>query len=177
MDELQQIILSNANLAALLSDSYLISPDIVVGRYPVSDKEINQAGEVVDPSSPTGRLSPLRESNYSPAHMILHAIISCKWTLRSDRAQNIRAEALNLIRYRRGHTPHAVAVVAEPLPTRIASIALGTGDLDCIYHFALYELEKAVQETHNEDQQDILKTLLVGRRLRDISDLPLDLAI
>jgi len=95
--------------------------------------------------------------------------------IRSDRSQNIRTEAMNLIRNRKGHTPHIVAVTAEPLPTRIASLALGTGDLDCVYHMALHELEIAVK--NNEDQQEMLRTLIAGKRLRDISDLPFDLAV
>ena len=73
--------------------------------------------------------------------------------------------------------PHILAVTAEPLPTRIASLALGTGDLDCVYHFALPELTEAIREIDNEDQMDMLSTLVEGRRLRDISDLPFDLAI
>ena len=60
---------------------------------------------------------------------------------------------------------------------RIASIALGTGDVDCVYHFALYELQAAIEELQNEDQADMLRMLISGRRLRDISDLPFDLAI
>lgn len=60
---------------------------------------------------------------------------------------------------------------------RIASLALGTGELDCVYHFALYELQQAVRATGNDDQNEMLETLIQGRRLRDISDLPLDLAI
>ena len=59
---------------------------------------------------------------------------------------------------------------------RIASIALGTGDLDCVYHFALPELVQSVHEAENEDQLEMLNTLVDGRRLRDISDLPFDLA-
>ena len=70
-----------------------------------------------------------------------------------------------------------MAVTAEPLPTRIASLALGTGDLDCTYHFALYELQAAIAEINNDDQMDMLHTLINGKRLRDISDLPFDLAI
>jgi hypothetical protein len=62
------------------------------------------------------------------------------------------------------------------MPTRLASIAMGTGDLDCTYHAALPELLKAVEEIQNESQEDMLKTLVDGRRLRDISDLPFDLA-
>jgi hypothetical protein len=53
---------------------------------------------------------------------------------------------------------------------------LGTGDLDCVYHFALPELMQAVLETDNGDQQEMLNTLVGGRRLRDIADLPFDLA-
>ena len=75
------------------------------------------------------------------------------------------------------YTPHIVVVTAEPLPTRLATLALGTGDLDCIYHFALAELRAAVSEIHNADQLEMLNLLIEGRRLRDISDLPFDLAI
>ena len=107
----------------------------------------------------------------------MHASISCKWTIRSDRSQNTRTEALNLIRNRKGRLPHIVAVTAEPLPTRLAALALGTGDLDCVYHFALHELQDSIKEINNEDQLDMLMMLIDGRRLRDISDLPFDLAI
>jgi hypothetical protein len=89
----------------------------------------------------------------------------------------VRLEALNLIRNRKGHTPHIALVTAEPLPTRLASVALGTGDLDCVYHFALPELYRAVQDVGSEDQLDMLKGMVEGSRLRDISDLPFDLAI
>jgi hypothetical protein len=34
-----------------------------------------------------------------------------------------------------------------------------------------------VAEVRNEDQQEMLNTMINGRRLRDISDLVLDLAI
>ena len=67
-------------------------------------------------------------------------------------------------------------MTAEPYANRIASLALGTGDLDCVYHFALYELAGAIEETGYEDQLDLLKMMIEGRRLRDISDLPFDLA-
>ncbi|MCI6794935.1 MAG: NgoMIV family type II restriction endonuclease [Lachnospiraceae bacterium] len=68
-------------------------------------------------------------------------------------------------------------VTGEPLPSRLSSLALGTGDIDCVYHFALYELIDAVKDTGAEDSIEILKILVEGKRLRDISDLPLDLAI
>jgi hypothetical protein len=82
-----------------------------------------------------------------------------------------------LIRNRKGSLPHIVAVTAEPLPTRIAAIALGTGDLDCVYHFALPELKQSLLELGNEDQLDMLNVMIDGMRLRDISDLPFDLAV
>jgi len=53
----------------------------------------------------------------------------------------------------------------EPMPTRLAFIAMGTGDMDCVYHAALYELEEAAAESGNEDQAETLPTLVSGRRL------------
>ena len=53
----------------------------------------------------------------------------------------------------------------------------GTGDIDCVYHFALYELLKAVKDIQAEDALEMLKILIDGKRLKDISDLPLDLAV
>ena len=110
----------------------------------------------------------------------MHASISCKWTLRSDRAQNARTEALNLIRNRNGHVPHIVAITAEPMPKRIASLAQGSSDLDCVYHVALPELCEAVKESvdaRRSEQMEDLEMLIEGKRLRDITDLPLDLII
>ena len=52
-----------------------------------------------------------------------------------------------MTRSRRGRLPHIVAVTAEPLPTRLASIAMGTGDVDAVYHVALEELVQAVGST------------------------------
>ena len=96
---------------------------------------------------------------------------------KSDRAQNSRSEALNLVWNRKGRLPHVVVVTAEPLPGRIASIALGTGDIDCVYHFALNELIESVRAAGYADSEELLETMIQGRRLRDISDFPLDLAV
>ena len=85
---------------------------------------------------------------------------------------------MNLIGNRKGHLPHVVVITGEPLPSRIASIALGTGNIDCVYHFALDELRHTVQELKYEDgTKDTLQTMVEGKRLKDISDLPLDLAV
>jgi len=173
---LQRMLQEKPELAAALGGDYLVTPDIIVGRYPVSDIEVNQVKTIVDRAKPICQFTPLLAANRPGPYLILHASISCKWTMRSDRAQNIRTEALNLIRNRKGHTPHIGAVTAEPLPTRLASLALGTGDLDCVYHFALPELKEAVKKSGGEDQLEMLLGMIDGRRLRDISDLPLDLA-
>lgn len=161
-------------LAAALGNDYTISPDIVISRAPVSDQEINVEGRFIVDHGIAQRTS-LRAVN--GGKRILHASISSKWTIRSDRSQNSRSEALNLIRNRKGHLPHMVVVAGEPLPSRLASIALGTGDIDCVYHFALYELVQAVERVGNDDNKEMLKIMIDGKRLKDISDLPFDLAI
>lgn len=174
---LEKLISKNKELRAALGSDYIVKPDIVISRRPVSDTEINESKDVIDDTPGVAQLTPFRRTNQATPRPILHASISCKWTMRSDRSQNTRTEALNLIRHRKGPLPHIVAVTAEPLPTRIAALALGTGDLDCVYHFALTELKKAVKEVENESQLEMLQTMIDGRRLRDISDLPFDLAI
>ncbi|MEU8886031.1 NgoMIV family type II restriction endonuclease [Streptomyces hydrogenans] len=160
-------------LASVLGNSYEISPDILVLRKPEKDAVINGDQPLVDAAF--GRHSVIRESNQD--RPIVHAIVSCKWTLRSDRAQNARSEALNIIRNRKGRTPHIAVVTAEPSPSRLASLALGTGDIDTVYHFALPELSEAVGKTDNDEAISMLETLISGKRLRDISDLPLDLTV
>lgn len=168
---LMRVSREDKELAAILGNDYTITPDLVVTRQPEPDAVINAQGLLVD--ADVANHTPLRAVNNQLP--ILHASISCKWTMRSDRAQNARSEALNLIRNRKGHLPHTVVVTAEPLPSRLASLALGTGDIDCVYHFALPELQQAV--SNYPDAADMLHTMVVGKRLRDIADLPLDLAL
>lgn len=142
-------------------------------RETEEDEVINNPALLVDDT--VTRLASLRKKNGGLS--LLHASISCKWTIRSDRAQNARSEALNLVRNRKGRLPHIVVVTAEPTPSRLASIALGTGDIDCVYHFALYELQATVQALGLDDAADMLDIMVKGNRLKDISDLPLDLAV
>ncbi|MFQ5709410.1 MAG: NgoMIV family type II restriction endonuclease, partial [bacterium] len=175
--EIEKAIKGNRELATTLGSDYIVSPDIVIGRKPEPEKEINKSQKLVNKKDLVAKLTPLREENIDSPKTILHASISCKWTLRSDRAQNSRTEALNLIRNRKGNLPHIVAVTAEPTTTRIASLALGTGDIDCVYHFALNELRTAISTIGDESQMEMLNMLIDGRRLCDISDLPFDLAV
>ena len=170
---LNTLTTQNAQLAAALGNDYLVAPDVVVYRNLYKDSEINAMQHIVDDK--ICKMADIRKSNGGKP--ILHASVSAKYTMRSDRAQNSRTEALNLIRNRKGHLPHIVVVTAEPMPNRLASLALGTGDIDCVYHFALYELIRAVKEVGSEDALETLETLVQGKRLKDISDLPLDLSV
>jgi len=162
----------------VMADTYTVKPDIVIARYPESDDAINRNGVLISQNSATW--APIRASNqHDGPHPILHACVSCKYTIRSDRVQNVRAEAITMMRHRRGHLPHISAVTCEPLPSRLASIARGTGEIDCVYHAFLPELRRAARESvahsHSEQLED-LEFLIEGGRIRDISDLPLDLA-
>lgn len=171
--DLEKAVDANKQLQTILGNAYDISPDVVISRNPFSDEQINESVVLVDDT--VSGLSSLRSSNH--ALPTLHAVVSCKWTFRSDRAQNARSEALNLIRNRKGRLPHIVVVTGEPLPSRLSSLALGTGDIDCVYHFALPELISSMAEMAVGDEQDLLQTMVNGKRLRDIADLPLDLAV
>jgi hypothetical protein len=173
----KEAIKRDKTLYATLGGDYIVKPDIVIGRFPVEDKEINQEGKIINARDLIANLTPFRKGNSDNAKLILHASISCKWTIRSDRSQNTGTEPLNLIRNRKGQLPHIVAVTAEPLPTRIATLALGTGDIDCVYHFALHELRATIEEMDNQDLLEPLVSMIEGKRLRDISDLPFDLAV
>ena len=168
---MRRVVEQHEELRIIFGD-YIVTPDIVVCREPVTDAKINEHEALLNDDT-VATYTPLRRAN-SCAN-ILHASVSCKWTIRSDRSQNARTEGLNLVRNRKGKTPHIVVVTGEPLPGRIASLAYGTGDIDCIYHFALRELKAAAAD--NDSDAELVETLVTGRRLRDISDLPFDLAI
>ncbi len=170
LSDVRRVVEQHEELRVIFGD-YIVTPDIVVCREPVTDSEINESEALLNDDA-VATYTPLRRVNSQAK--ILHASVSCKWTIRSDRSQNARTEGLNLVRNRKGKTPHIVVVVGEPLPGRIASLAFGTGDIDCIYHFALRELRAAAMDCDSD--ADMLDTLVTGRRLRDISDLPFDLA-
>ncbi|WP_281647838.1 NgoMIV family type II restriction endonuclease [Parendozoicomonas sp. Alg238-R29] len=174
--ELGRLASEYSELRNFLGDGYTVAPDVIIARVPESDEIINEETSIVD--SDSCHQAMLRTANHKNeiAH-ILHASVSCKFTMRSDRSQNTRTEALNLIRARKGRSPHIVSLTSEPTASRIASLALGTGDLDCVYHFALYELRETLIELDAEDALDLLDSMINGKRLKDISDLPLDLAV
>lgn len=173
LGEVKNAVKGNDALRIMLGEDYNIASDIVVSRQPENDLNINSGRNLID--NHIARKTSMRASNTK--HPSLHACISCKWTMRSDRVQNSRFEALRLIRSRKGRVPHLAVVTAEPLPSRLASIALGTGDIDCVYHIALPELIEAVASIGESEAVALMRLMVEGRRLRDIADLPLDLAI
>lgn len=178
LNYLNALVKANKDLATMIGNDYLVAPDVVIYRKLYSDDELNTPVAIVDDE--VAHKASLRAINNGKP--ILHASVSAKWTIRSDRAQNSRTEALNLIRNRKGSLPHIVVVTGEPLPSRLASLALGTGDIDCMYHVALYELRDTIVAEAQKDPKKLvyletLDTLIDGDRLKDISDLPLDLSV
>ncbi len=138
LSQVAGLVRANPELRITVGMDYLIKPDVTVAL-----------GKVATASG----LPPL------------HAAISCKWTIRSDRVQNIRHECLQMIRHRRGRQPHLVTVTAEPLPSRLASIARGTGEVDAVYHIAFDALDASVAGNANAEQQDAWREVVGQRRL------------
>jgi hypothetical protein len=138
LSQVDELVRGHPELRITIGTDYLIKPDVTVGLGFVNT---------------ASGLPPL------------HAAISCKWTIRSDRVQNIRHECLQMIRHRRGRQPHLVTVTAEPLPSRLASIARGTGEVDAVYHIAFGALDASVARNANADQQEAWREVVGQRRL------------
>lgn len=154
LKKVDKLVKENAELRTTLGMDYIIKPDVLVGL-------------------------PARHAGEPP---FLHAAISCKWTIRSDRVQNIRHENNQMIRHRRERLPHLVTVTAEPLPSRLAAIARGTGEVDAVYHVAFDALDKAVvnlalQKQISADQVDAWNEVTSQGRVRPYSDLAETLAL
>jgi hypothetical protein len=69
-----------------------------------------------------------------------------------------------------------VTVTAEPLPSRLASIARGTGEVDAVYHVAYAELRAAVRASNNAPQQAAWAEITGQHRLLDYNLLAQHLA-
>ena len=177
---IQELVQDNPQLQAALGGDYLVKPDILILFEPFSDQDLDRGGAGLGSTTVAGRSAVRRTNSGRP---ILHASISCKWTMRRDRAQNTRLEALNMVRNRKGRLPHIAAVTMECDPEILASLSLGTGDIDCVYHGALTELIATADSAAANyggpwlATRDSLKRMVDVSRLRDIADLPLDLLI
>ncbi|WP_407320112.1 NgoMIV family type II restriction endonuclease [Isoptericola halotolerans] len=155
LDALDRLVRSQPELRVTIGMDYLIKPDVTVG-IASSSADAVAGGSAVE--------------------TFLHAVVSCKWTIRSDRVQNIRHEFGQMIRHRRGRQPHLVTLTAEPLPTRLASIARGTGEVDATYHLAFDALDHAVAEVGNREQQDAWRECVEQGRLKSYAELAPTLA-
>lgn len=154
LSELERILISRPELRVAFGADYSISPDVTVA------------------TSGRHRLN------------LLHSVVSCKWTIRSDRAQNVRQEFRFLINSRRGPTPKLVAVTAEPLPSRLSSLTRGTGELDALYHVAYRQMDRALAaldggpvKRGDLSQAEHWQEMTSSGRLRDYWDLAEDLAL
>jgi hypothetical protein len=148
LKRVDEIARRSPELRVTLGTDYLIRPDVVVSL-------------------------PGRTSDGLP---FLHAVVSCKWTIRSDRVQNIRHEYNQLIRHRRERLPHLMTVTAEPLPTRLASIARGTGEVDATYHIAFEAMVRSISRLKllgnlPPDQGDAWDEVVGLGRVRPYSEL------
>ena len=153
LSEIQRVLNENPTLRSTFGGDYQIETDVCVG--------------VENSTDPTAR-------------PFLHAAISSKWTIRSDRVQNVRHEFATLVRNRRGRSPHLIAVTAEPLPSRILSIARGTGEVDNVYHLLFEHLDAAVKDLwpHLTDvQRSAWTEMTEQKRLRPYSSLVSDLTL
>ncbi len=108
----------------------------------------------------------------------LFACISGKATIRSDRSQSARYEGIVVSRWGRARPPHFVVVTAEPLPSRLGSLAWGLGEIDCVYHVDLGSLVPAVRQAEEELSRsgsvrpsEELQELIEQARVRDLADL------
>ena len=159
--------------------SYAVKPDVVVFRRPTARHVLEQEWAAYRGpgqqllNDDVARNTPLIAENNSGTGNILLAIVSAKWTLRSDRAQNARTEGAFAVRERRGRAPNVVVVTGESKPSRIRSLTEGP-DVDCVYHFSMIDLIEAVKDA-SPNEQEKLDELRAMNRLRDLTDLPFDL--
>jgi hypothetical protein len=106
---------------------------------------------------------------------------SCKWTLRTDRAQDCISQGHKLVSLRRGRMPHYAAITMEPRPAMLRLLADGSGAVDCVYHLDLVSLQGAVEDVEQARPMkrlagswspgQTLERLCRLRRLRDYDDL------
>jgi hypothetical protein len=151
LKRVHELVTASPELRTTLGMDYQIKPDVTVALPP---------------------------RNFGEAPF-LHAVISCKWTIRSDRVQNIRHEFNQMIRHRRERLPHLMTVTAEPLPSRLASIARGTGEVDAVYHIAFDALDAAVRNNRglSDEQNAAWKEVTQQGRVRPYSDLARTIAL
>ncbi|HEY3718393.1 MAG TPA: NgoMIV family type II restriction endonuclease [Jatrophihabitantaceae bacterium] len=157
LNELQKLFNEQPTLRSAIGRDYHVKTDVMVSLPDPADPEMPR---------------------------FLHAAVSSKLTLRSDRAQNIRYEFGTLVANRRGRLPHLVVVTAEPLPSRLVSLARGTGAIDAVYHLLYEEMDSVMRaeridhygEHYWLEQQRDWQELVTQGRIRPYAELPALLA-
>lgn len=149
------------------TDEYIACPDIVVSKKSDVSKWVNAVRKATNNSA---------NVNHKP---VLISSISCKWSLRTDRAQNNCKEVLDLIEKRHGSVPKIFCVIGDVYPPHLRSVipsANSSGKIDCVYHIALPEFINALNKSKNNSRmiQEFHNYIDLGI-LKDISELPLDL--
>lgn len=103
---------------------------------------------------------------------------SCKWSLRTDRAQDCITQGNKLAAMRRGSLPHFAVLTMEPRPAMLRLLAYGSGAVDCVYHVALPDLRRAALKLDQRkgtksarEQRESLERMVAQGRLRDFDAL------
>ena len=146
LNSVRQAAATNNQLASVLYDDHSLVPGAFVGR----------------------RLKSSHPA--SPGSAVLSGVVACKWMIPRD----IDERAVNLLRCPEVPGDRVAVVTAEPLPGRIASIAIGAGQ-PCAYHVALKELQDILSRMRWSESREVLEIMVDQGRLRDILELPLDL--
>lgn len=108
----------------------------------------------------------------------LAVALSCKWSLRTDRAQDCVSQGSKLVAQRRGRMPHFAVVTIETRPAMLKILADGSGAVDYVYHLDLPALVRTIHEESKlrKNPQSWSPLLTFNRivrqgRLRDFDDL------
>lgn len=99
----------------------------------------------------------------------LQVAISCKWTFRTDRVQDVVSQGSKIASQKRGRMPHFAAITMEPNPYFLRIPSDGPF-VDCVYHLDLPSLKQSL-EGATESSQHLFNRLIKQGRLKDYDDL------
>lgn len=171
--DLERLSVEEASIRSSVAMGLAQDPNVLMLRAPLHDNEINDKAILVELT--LARRSWLR-ARHQPKPL-LHAALWCRSSMSREVGGAIRASARSLSRLRRGRAPHIAAVTCEVLPSRMTDLALSPGELDCCYHCALPELRSALSTLDADEELALLDVMVQTQRLKDVSDLFLDLAL
>lgn len=149
---------NDGQLAALLYSDCTLAPDLFVGRTRPPVEGMRDAVS-----------KPLGQGNLTEAALV--GVVVCKWRISGDIGQ----EGVDLLRRPEAGAWYTSIVTCEPLSARLASIAFAHHGR-YVYHVALRELREVLSRQDWWDSRDLVDLMVDQGRLRDVSDLPGDLA-